>query len=125
MSVLNLASLHRDLRSCSSKRASCRLHDCVWQSGLWGHSLKLLEQLEDDSVDFIMTSPPFALLRRTAYGNEDQGNYVAWLAAFGQAPKRVLKPTGSLVIDLGNAYVKGNRPWHRRRCTRRRRRART
>jgi site-specific DNA-methyltransferase (cytosine-N4-specific) len=76
-------------------------------SQLCGDSLDLLSRLADDSVDLIMTSPPFALLRRKAYGNEDQDNYVEWLAAFGKAAKRVLKPTGSLVIDLGNAYVKG------------------
>lgn len=73
-----------------------------------GDSLGLLKGLADQSVDLIVTSPPFALQRKKAYGNEDQGAYVDWLAQFGEAAKRVLKDTGSLVIDIGNAYRKGS-----------------
>lgn len=75
---------------------------------LHGDALELLEGLDDESVDLIVTSPPFALQRKKAYGNEDQDAYVDWLAQFGEAAKRVLKPTGSLVVDLGNAYRKGS-----------------
>jgi len=77
-------------------------------SQVCGDSLELLAQMKDESVDLIVTSPPFALLRAKKYGNEDQGAYVAWLAEFGKAAHRVLKPTGSLVIDLGGAYLKGS-----------------
>ncbi|MCW2599490.1 MAG: methylase domain protein [Frankiales bacterium] len=76
-------------------------------SQVCGDSLELLAQMADESVDLIVTSPPFALLRAKKYGNEDQADYIAWLAKFGEAAHRVLKPTGSLVIDLGGAYVKG------------------
>jgi len=72
-----------------------------------GDSRLLLEQLPDDSVDAIITSPPFALLRKKGYGNQDQHAYVQWLCEFGSAARRVLKPTGSLVIDLGGAYQTG------------------
>ena len=75
---------------------------------LHGDSLELLNGLADESVDLIVTSPPFALQRKKAYGNEDQEAYVEWLAQFGEAAKRVLKDTGSLVIDIGNAYQKGS-----------------
>jgi site-specific DNA-methyltransferase (cytosine-N4-specific) len=54
-----------------------------------------------------MTSPPFALLRKKSYGNEDQEEYVQWLTEFGAAVYRVLKPTGSFVLDLGGAYQRG------------------
>jgi len=54
-----------------------------------------------------MTSPPFALQRQKAYGNEDQSTYVDWLLQFAELVKRVLKPTGSFVLDLGGAYVSG------------------
>jgi site-specific DNA-methyltransferase (cytosine-N4-specific) len=72
-----------------------------------GDSLDLLALLPEESVDLIVTSPPFALLRKKSYGNEDQSAYVQWLAAFGKAALRVLKPTGSLVLDLGHAYQRG------------------
>lgn len=69
-----------------------------------GDSLDLLRTLEPDSVDLIVTSPPFALLRKKAYGNEDQHEYVDWLMEFGRLALPTLKPTGSFVLDLGGAY---------------------
>jgi len=74
---------------------------------LCGDSRHLLQQLEPESVDLIVTSPPFALQRKKAYGNEDQGEYVDWLLDFGSLALPALKPTGSFVIDLGGAYEKG------------------
>lgn len=69
-----------------------------------GDSLNLLDQLEPNSIDLVMTSPPFALQREKSYGNVDQQAYVDWLFAFCEKVYRVLSPTGSLVIDLGGAY---------------------
>jgi site-specific DNA-methyltransferase (cytosine-N4-specific) len=66
-----------------------------------------LPLLPDESVDLVMTSPPFALLREKAYGNLDQEAYVDWLVSFGPHVRRILKDTGSFVIDLGGAYRRG------------------
>lgn len=66
-----------------------------------------LEQMDEGSVDLVMTSPPFALLRKKTYGNLEQKEYVDWLVSFGPLVHRVLKETGSFVIDLGGAYQKG------------------
>lgn len=44
-----------------------------------GDSLNLLPQLPDNSLDLVITSPPFALQRKNEYGNESQAEYVAWL----------------------------------------------
>ena len=66
-----------------------------------------LPLLPENSVDLVITSPPFALLRPKAYGNLDQADYVDWLVSFGPALRRVLKDTGSLVLDLGGAYQRG------------------
>ena len=70
-------------------------------------SLRLLKGLPDDCVDLVMTSPPFALLRQKEYGNKDQTDYVDWLCAFGTEVLRVLRDTGSFVLDLGGAYRRG------------------
>src|SRR5271166_1564810 len=67
----------------------------------------ILNALPEASIDLIVTSPPFALLRQKSYGNEDQADYVAWLVEFGRAAHRPLKPTGSFVLDLGGAYQRG------------------
>ncbi|MBE9129990.1 MULTISPECIES: DNA-methyltransferase [unclassified Coleofasciculus] len=72
-----------------------------------GDSLELLKNLHENSVDLVITSPPFALLRPKHYGNEEQTDYVDWLLKFASEIKRVLKDTGSFVIDLGGAYEKG------------------
>ena len=72
-----------------------------------GDSLRVLEQLPEGSVDLLLTSPPFALLREKSYGNVDQAGYVDWLAGFGAGVLRVLKASGSFVVDLGGAYRRG------------------
>ena len=66
-----------------------------------------LRLLPEDSVDLVITSPPFALLREKEYGNESQNTYVQWIHEFGVQVQRVLKPTGSFVLDLGGAYERG------------------
>jgi site-specific DNA-methyltransferase (cytosine-N4-specific) len=66
-----------------------------------------LPLLPANSLDLVMTSPPFALLREKAYGNLDQGAYVDWLVSLGPPIRRALKDTGSFVLDLGGAYQRG------------------
>jgi DNA modification methylase len=66
-----------------------------------------LPQMGEDSVDLVVTSPPFALLRQKSYGNLEQDPYVDWLVSFGPLVRRILKDTGSFVIDLGGAYQRG------------------
>jgi site-specific DNA-methyltransferase (cytosine-N4-specific) len=79
----------------------------------FGHSVlarseEYMASMEPESVDLVVTSPPFALLRQKTYGNIEQAEYVDWLVSFGALVKRVLKPTGSFVIDLGGAYERGS-----------------
>ena len=72
-----------------------------------GDSLDVLPRLPAESVDLVLTSPPFALLRQKSYGNAPQHEYVDWLCQFAPQVHRVLKPTGSYVMDLGGAYERG------------------
>lgn len=67
----------------------------------------MLEELEPESVDLIMTSPPFGLIKKKTYGNEDADDYVDWFEQFARGFQRVLKESGSLVIDIGGAWKKG------------------
>lgn len=71
-----------------------------------GDSHDLLASLDNNSVDLIITSPPFPLQRKKEYGNKNQDEYVDWLIEFGHDIYRVLKETGSFVLDLGGAYKK-------------------
>lgn len=70
-------------------------------------SLIGLEALEDNSVNLVITSPPFALQRKKAYGNEEQSAYVDWLCQFTALVYKKLRDDGSFVIDIGGAYEKG------------------
>jgi site-specific DNA-methyltransferase (cytosine-N4-specific) len=73
-----------------------------------GDSLGLLHRtLAPESVDLIMTSPPFGLVRKKSYGNEDADQYVDWFRPFAEGMRRVLKKQGSLVIDIGGAWKAG------------------
>jgi site-specific DNA-methyltransferase (cytosine-N4-specific) len=73
-----------------------------------GNSLDFLHaEAEEKSVDLIMTSPPFGLVRKKSYGNEDADEYCEWFRPFAEGFKRVLKDTGSLVIDIGGAWKPG------------------
>ncbi|ENZ8031219.1 site-specific DNA-methyltransferase [Klebsiella pneumoniae] len=70
-------------------------------------SLEMLAQLPDNSVNLVMTSPPFALQRKKDYGNKEQHEYIDWLAEFASLVYQKLTPDGSFVVDLGGAYQKG------------------
>lgn len=70
-------------------------------------SLLELTRIRDESIDLVVTSPPFALQRQKSYGNKDQDAYVDWLCEFGKIVYKKLKKEGSFVIDLGGAYEKG------------------
>lgn len=85
------------------------LYKTSYGSAYWGDALALLQELPNESIDLVLTSPPFALQRQKEYGNLNQDRYVDWLLQFTEEVKRVLKDTGSFVIDLGGAYLK-NRP---------------
>ncbi len=72
-----------------------------------GDSLDVLATYDDDSVNLIMTSPPFGLVRKKDYGNVEANEYVDWFKPFGAEFHRVLADNGSLVIDIGGAWNKG------------------
>lgn len=74
---------------------------------LVGDSREVLALLPPASIDLIITSPPFALLRQKSYGNVEQDAYVEWLVGFGRAAFPALKESGSFVLDLGGAYNRG------------------
>ncbi|MGH7951745.1 MAG: DNA-methyltransferase [Limisphaerales bacterium] len=73
----------------------------------WGDSLELMKELPNESINLVVTSPPFALTRKKAYGNKEDHEYVEWFMPFADEIRRILKEDGSFVLDLGGAYRKG------------------
>ncbi len=72
-----------------------------------GNSKELLEQLPTESIDLVVTSPPFALQRKKEYGNKSQAEYGEWFLEFAEAVYDVLTESGSFVIDIGGGWEKG------------------
>jgi DNA modification methylase len=81
---------------------------------LVGDALEELRQLPDESVDTIVTSPPYFNLRdyhmAGQLGQEAHvDEWVAELRAVGAECWRVLAPHGSLWLNLGDSYSGGDR----------------
>ncbi len=72
-----------------------------------GDCLDVLATYDDASVNLIMTSPPFGLVRKKDYGNVEANEYVNWFKPFGAEFSRVLTDNGSLVVDIGGAWNRG------------------
>jgi site-specific DNA-methyltransferase (cytosine-N4-specific) len=70
-------------------------------------ALAVLGQLPDDSVSLVLTSPPYALRRKKAYGNAAPTEYIDWFLPFAEEIYRVLRPDGSFVFELAPAWQKG------------------
>jgi DNA modification methylase len=72
-----------------------------------GDALDLIKLLPSRSVNAIITSPPYALHFKKSYGNPTQAEYVHWFLDFAREFRRVLRPRGSLVVEIGGAWNRG------------------
>jgi len=74
-----------------------------------GDSEKILKKLPDNSVDLIFTSPPYADQRKSTYGGIHPDKYVEWFSPISKELLRVLKPSGTFVLNIKEKVVKGER----------------
>ena len=74
-----------------------------------GDCLDVLDEYEDNCIDLIMTSPPYADQRKKTYGGISPDHYVDWFLPRANAFKRVLKPSGSFVLNIKEKAVNGER----------------
>ena len=65
--------------------------------------------LDDACIDLIVTSPPYADRRQDTYGGIDPDKYVAWFSPISLQLLRVLKPSGSFVLNIKEGCVDGER----------------
>ncbi len=77
-----------------------------------GDSLKLIKSKKflkkyKGKIDLIFTSPPFNLVKKKKYGNENGQDYINWLTDFSQPLTDLLTDKGSIVIEMGNSYEMG------------------
>lgn len=74
-----------------------------------GDSGEQLKQLADDSVDLVITSPPYADQRKSTYGGIHPDDYVDWFLPVSEQLLRVLKPSGTFILNIKEKAVAGER----------------
>ncbi|MFC2272487.1 DNA-methyltransferase [Capnocytophaga ochracea] len=76
---------------------------------LQGDSAEVLKTLPDNSIDLIVTSPPYADQRKSTYGGIAPDKYVEWFLPISEQLLRVLKPSGTFVLNIKEKVVNGER----------------
>ena len=76
---------------------------------LLGDCRERLQAVETESVDLIVTSPPYANQRSNTYGGIKPDEYVEWFLPIADQLYRVLKPSGTFILNIKEPAVKGER----------------
>lgn len=74
-----------------------------------GDNKKILKLLDDNSIDLIVTSPPYADRRKQTYGGIKPEKYVEWFLPISKELLRVLKPTGTFILNIKEKAENGER----------------
>lgn len=74
-----------------------------------GDCLDALKSLPDGSVDLIITSPPYADARKRQYGGIHPDRYVEWFLPRAGELMRLLKPTGTFILNIKERAAGGER----------------
>ena len=74
-----------------------------------GDAAKELKKIDDESVDLIVTSPPYADQRKQTYGGIRPDEYVEWFMPIAAELQRVMKPTGTFMLNIKERVVAGER----------------
>lgn len=90
--------------SVSSKRTSLPLNSIIC-----GDSHDVLRAFPSDFVDLIVTSPPYSDKRKKSYGGIHPDEYVQWFLPISWELKRVLKPTGTFILNIKEGAYNGER----------------
>ena len=76
---------------------------------LQGSCEEVLKSFPDNCVDFIVTSPPYADRRLSTYGGVHPDKYVQWFLPKSEQFLRVLKPTGTFILNIKERVASGER----------------
>lgn len=74
-----------------------------------GDSVNELKKLEDNTIDLIVTSPPYSDQRKNTYGGIPAEKYVEWFLPISKELLRVLKPTGTFILNIKEKVKNGER----------------
>ena len=90
-----------------SKRTGGLWYKTKFGKAYVGDAIDLIKTLPDNSVNLIVTSPPYGLRDKKEYGNADAEVYVQWFMPFAEEFKRVLTPDGSFVLNIAGSWEIG------------------
>ncbi len=76
-----------------------------WGKAYYADSLDFLPTIALESIDLVITSPPYGLHFKKEYGNVNQDKYIEWFLPFAYEIKRILKPEGSFVLNIGGSWT--------------------
>jgi len=76
---------------------------------LRGDCQKVLRDFPDDCIDLIVTSPPYVECRKNTYGGVHPDKYVEWFLPKSEQFLRVLKPTGTFILNIKEKVIRGQR----------------
>lgn len=88
---------------------SQNLKERVKADVILGDCLEVLEELPDNSIDLIITSPPYADQREGTYGGIKPGDYVNWFLPRSEQLFRVLNHKGTFILNIKEKVVNGER----------------
>ena len=74
-----------------------------------GDSAEVLKTFPDNTIDLVVTSPPYADQRKSTYGGVSTDQYVEWFLPISEQLLRVLKPTGTFILNIKEKVVSGER----------------
>jgi site-specific DNA-methyltransferase (adenine-specific) len=74
-----------------------------------GDAQQQLKILPDDCIDLIFTSPPYANQRRKQYPGVAAIHYVDWFTPIAEQLYRVLKPTGTFILNIKENVIRGEK----------------
>ena len=83
-------------------------YETTYGKAYLGDSLEIMKHIPDNSINLVLTSPPFALTSQKEYGNKHEEDYIKWFLQFSEEFRRILTKDGSFVVDLGGAYLPGH-----------------
>ncbi|MEI6290414.1 MAG: site-specific DNA-methyltransferase [Chloroflexota bacterium] len=83
--------------------------DILQSQLILGDCREELKKLPDNSIDLIVTSPPYADSRTNTYGGIKPDEYVKWFLPISEELLRVLKPTGTFILNIKEKVVEGER----------------
>jgi site-specific DNA-methyltransferase (adenine-specific) len=87
------------MRKFSTQNADIYLGDC----------LDILKEIQASSIELIVTSPPYADQRSNTYGGIHPDKYIEWFLPRVKEFQRVLKPTGSFILNIKERVYNGER----------------